>query len=257
MIRHAYKTLAFLVLLGLYLLSSKLLAAFSSNEERERCHLIFNTSRFCRILLHLLETTVSVKVQGEMPAAGKSCLILANHLSYIDVAAISAVLPAVFVTSYEIKDLPVEGLLARCAGSVFVDRRGTTTLRNDLRVLAGLLKQNFTVVLFPEATSSSGDGVLPFKSALLNAALETGSNIVPVCINYRSLDGNKITTLNRDNIFYYGDMKFLHHFLGLLKLHAVDMELIFLESVPADIPERKSAARLAYECVSKAYVGIS
>jgi len=255
MIRRAFKILAFLLLLGIYLLSSKFLSAFSSNETRKRRHLIFNTSRFCRILLHLLGITVSVEEEQTMPS-GKSRLILANHLSYIDVAAISAFLPAVFVTSYEIRDSLLEGFLARCAGSVFVDRRGKAALRADIRALAGLLKQGFTVVLFPEATSSSGESVLPFKSALLDAALEVGSNILPVCVNYLSIDGNKITTLNRDNVFYYGDMQFADHFLRLLKLHTIHLELRVLESVPAEISERKSAAKLAFECISKAYLSV-
>jgi 1-acyl-sn-glycerol-3-phosphate acyltransferase len=196
-----------------------------------------------------------VQTKREIPS-GKGLLILANHLSYIDVVAISAVRPAVFVTSHEIRDSPVEGLLARCAGSVFVDRRSTTTLRTDIRALAGLLKQGFTIVLFPEATSSSGESVLPFKSALLNAALDAGSNILPVCINYCSIDDDIITTLNRDKIFYYGDMQFLDHFLGLLKLRTIKLELVFLENIPAEISARKSVAKLAFECISKAYVSV-
>jgi 1-acyl-sn-glycerol-3-phosphate acyltransferase len=256
MIRHAYKILSFLVFIGIYLLSSKCISTFSLNEAQKRRHLIFNTSRFSRILLHLLGIAVSVKAEKEMPSSGRGLLILANHLSYIDIVIISAFLPAVFVTSYEIRDSPVEGLLARCAGSVFVNRRSTATLRTDIRALAGLLKQGLAVVLFPEATSSSGENVLPFKSALLNAALDAGSNILPVCINYSSIDGDIITALNRDKIFYYGDMQFLDHFLGLLKLHTVNLELVFLESVPAEVSKRKSVAKLAFECISKAYVGV-
>ncbi len=65
-----------------------------------------------------------------------------------------------------------------------------------------------------------------------------------------------ITALNRDKISYYSDMQFMNHFLRLLKLRAVNLELIFLENIPAKISDRKRAGKLAFECISKAYVSI-
>ena len=177
-------------------------------------------------------------------------------LSYLEVAVLSSMFPAIFVTSYEVMNSPIEGPFARCGGSVFVDRRSKTTVRNDIRVLSGLLMKGFNIVVFPEATSSSGETVLPFKSSLLNAALITEVEILPVCLNYTFIDSERITALNRDKIFYYGEMRFIEHLLGLLHLRLIDLEVTFLECVPAEISDRKSVATLAFRCISDAYVAV-
>ena len=256
MIRYACKLTAFLALSVAYIISSAFIKSFTPcSKQRRRKLLAVNTSRFCRVLLRLLGISLSIKPQhSALVANGR--MILVNHLSYLDVAVLSAILPAVFVTSYEVLNSPVEGLLARCGGSVFVDRRNKTTVVNDIRILASLLKQGFTVVLFPEATSSSGERVLPFKSALLNAALEARVEILPACLNYRAIDGCGITVLNRDKVFYYGEMQFMRHILGLLRLRKIDLELAFLDSVPAEIISRKRAAKAAFDCISSTYIAV-
>jgi lyso-ornithine lipid O-acyltransferase len=252
MIRYSGKIAAFFVLLFFYFLSSQFINCFSPTAERKRQRLISNTSRFCRVLLRLLGITVTLKHLEEM-STKQNCLLLANHLSYLDIVAISSVRPSIFVTSHEVRDLPIEGSLARCAGTIFVDRRSTSTLLKDIREISRLLRQGFTVALFPEATSSPGESVLPFKSALLSAALRARRDIIPVCINYEFINGDPVTKLNRDNIFYYGDMELLGHLGSLLKLHTVHLELVFLGGISSEVSARKEAAGMAFEAISRAY----
>ena len=254
MIRHKCKIAALLIVLIAFFVSSKILSIISSHG-RDRKLLVRNASCYGRVLLKLLGIRVATRGKQKI-LSGNSRIILANHLSYIDVIAISSVLPSVFITSHEVRDLPIEGIMAHCAGSVFVDRRSTTTLRKDIRVISQLLREGFTIVLFPEATSSPGESVLPFKSALLKAALDAGCDIVPVCINYHSIDGNSITKANRDRVFYYGDMELTRHLCALLKLRTIDMELTFLPSIPSKNSARKKVASMAFESILHMYKSI-
>jgi lyso-ornithine lipid O-acyltransferase len=253
--RCACKTAAFIVFIATYLAGSLFISVLARDKQRIRRWRASITSRFCRILLPLLGIKLSVQSR-ERVCSGTGRLILANHLSYVDVLVIAALIPSIFITSFEVMHSPIEGLLAKCGGSMFVDRRSKANISRDIRTAAELLSRGFTVVLFPEATSSSGERVLPFKSSLMQAAFETKAEIIPACINYVSIDRKPISTLTRDSVFYYGNMCFFNHFLGLLRLSSIQVELSFLEGIRAKTTHRKSAAALAYRSISNAFIAI-
>ncbi len=157
----------------------------------------------------------------------RGCLIVANHLSYLDVLAFAVVVPGVFVTSVEVEGSGFLGWISRAGGAIFVERRNLGSLRRDLKKVRDVLAMGFPVIIFPEGTSSNGEGVLPFRPGLLAAA----DSFVPACIWYRSIDGAVVGPGNRDKVCYYGDMNFFPHLSEVLKLREIEVAIDFLEPV--------------------------
>jgi 1-acyl-sn-glycerol-3-phosphate acyltransferase len=116
-------------------------------------------------------------------------MLLPNHVSWLDIVVINAHWPARFVAKEEVRHWPIIGWLASCAGTLFI-RRG---IRSDVallgRDLVDLLQKGQTVALFAEGTTSDGSGVLPFRSALLQAAVVTGTTVQPLALRYEMDDG--------------------------------------------------------------------
>ena len=104
---------------------------------------------------------------GDIPSSG---LLVCNHLSYLDILVLSALVPCVFVAKREVKDWPVFGWFAKKAGTVFVHREQRAQAVQTVNEIEAALQTGAVVVLFPEGTSSGGETVLPFKSSLLEPA---------------------------------------------------------------------------------------
>jgi len=146
-------------------------------------------------------------------------LIVANHVSTIDMPLIASETKTVFVTSMEVRNSPLTGLISMIAGAIFVDRKSIKTLRNDISKIAKLLKAGINVTVFPEATSSNGSTVLPFKAALFEAARIAKAPVQPVAIKYE--DGSAVG--------YYGEMSFITHILRLFIHKNIIVQVTWLQ----------------------------
>ncbi len=143
--------------------------------------------------------------------------------------------------------------MAKLGGSIFVERRSILQLKEEIAEIAKILDAGFNVCFFPEATSSNGTMVLPFKTALLAAVKEGNRNFLPVCIKYILINGYVADRSNLDYVCYYGDMKFFWHFLKLLVVNFVTVELTVLEIIYSLDLSRKEAAEIAYKRISEQY----
>jgi len=127
---------------------------------------------------------VELKVVGQMPAAGARMLV-ANHVSWLDIAAVHAVLPeARFVSKSDVRAWPIVGTLVTGVGTLYIER---TSKRDALRVVhqaADALKAGDTVAFFPEGTTGPGPDLLPFHGNLLQAAIATETPVQPLVIRW-------------------------------------------------------------------------
>lgn len=201
----------------------------------------------CRIL------GVRVTVHGA-PLVAEPHLIAANHISWLDIPVFSAVLPASFIAKSEVAGWPFFGTLARLQRCLFVDRdrrSGTGRFRNEMQQR---LAEGDVLVLFPEGTSSDGNRVLPFRSALMgaasmNVALRAGGDeraiaVQPVSIAYTHLNGLPMGRRNRPLFAWYGDMEILPHIWQALKAGPVDVTVEFHQPVSVDqLGDRKKLTR--------------
>ena len=163
------------------------------------------------------------RVPGGAP--GRGCLLLANHMSYLDVVVIAAHAPAVFVTSREVEETPILGLVSRAAGCIFVERRSRATVHRDIDAITAVLNAGHNVVLFPEGSTSNGERFLEFKRTLLESAIRSRCAVLPLCLRYDRVAGRPFGPANRDRVAWYGPMTFFPHLLGLLRTSSVEASL--------------------------------
>ena len=227
---------------------------FIRNEAARRRFASRNLSRYSRVFLKILRMRCTLVGIERLEGDPRHFLIIANHLSYLDVMIIAAQLPALFVTSVEIENTPVLGTLCRAGGSYFVERRNRTRLAQELDSLGQVLSEGVSLVIFPEGTTSNGDSVLPFKKSLFASAVKAGTPVLPLCIRYLRADGKPVDAISRDSLYYYGDMTFFAHFWRFIRLRSIDIELVVLD--PLDVSSescRKELASLSHERISQAF----
>ena len=125
---------------------------------------------------------VEVQVRGEMPAGRQ--LILANHRSYIDIAAILSVIPCNFLAKKEIGEWPLIGTAARLNNTVFVNRECKMSRKAARARAKEALDRGMNFAAFPEGTTTSGPGIVRFYKGLFEVAAENGFPIVPIALEY-------------------------------------------------------------------------
>ncbi|MEU7923093.1 lysophospholipid acyltransferase family protein [Micromonospora zamorensis] len=133
---------------------------------------------------------VRLVIRGRLPR--RRALLVANHVSWLDILAVLAVAPTRMVAKREIRSWPVVGLLAAAAGTVFVDRARPRALPTSVGRVAETLRAGRSVAVFPEGTTwCAGDGAADcrpgggFRPAMFQAAIDAGSPVVPLRLAYR------------------------------------------------------------------------
>lgn len=208
---------------------------------------------YCRVLLKTFRVKVDF-VGFEDFERGKNGLIVCNHLSYLDIVVIYSFMPSIFITSFDIKRFALPGFLARLVGSLFINRKDVSGIKKEIRSIATTLEKGFTVVLFPESTSTDGEAILPFKSPLMKSAIDAEKPVIPLCIKYRKINNNPITAESRDLIFWYGNMGFFSHFFKFMSVSSIQVELVALGTIePGSYSSRKELSDEAYKRISDCY----
>lgn len=173
-------------------------------------------------------------------------LFVSNHVSYLDIEVLGSLIKGSFVAKAEVRDWPFFSWLARLQRTVFVERSRQKT--GDAREgMAQRLEAGDSLILFAESTTSDGNRVLPFKSALFSVAeLTPGGKpltVQPVSIAYTHLDGAPLGRFLRPYLAWYGDMALPGHLWNVLGLGRVTVTVEFHKAVTiADFGGRKALA---------------
>jgi 1-acyl-sn-glycerol-3-phosphate acyltransferase len=251
--RVLLKLMGIVLVLLPYVFISAVIIMLPVNTKRKRSYAMQTTSFFARPILSVLGIRSHIK-HPERLYKKKGCLIISNHLSYADIFILSSLIPSVFVTSVELKNTALLGTIAKCAGSIFVERRKATGLKQEIDDIAVVLKQGFPVVLFPEGTTSNGDRVMQFKKSLFDSAVATRAEVLPLCLRYTRVNNACLTPQNRDAVFYYGGVTFSEHVPRLLSQKSVDVEVMPLKPIKVLAHySRKDLAAIAHDAISAAY----
>jgi len=202
-----------------------------------------------RFLCWLLDVRVSVS--GEI-SRGRPVLLIANHISWLDIIVISSVAPVHFVAKREVADWPFFGLMAKLQRTVFVDRERRSTVRDTAHEIAGRLDAGERIVLFAEGTSSDGNQILPFKSALIAAAALAaeeegeGADVQTLALAYTRLHGLPMGRVARTHVAWYGDMDMVPHVWGLLRQGPLDAQVQIGAPLRLDnVRDRKKLAAIS------------
>ena len=194
-------------------------------------------SRFaCRVL------GIRVTTRGSMPQSG---VLVCNHLSYLDVVVLSSIGPCVFVAKRDVAAWPLFGWLAHAAGTIFVDRERRLASADVVDLVREAIAGGSLVVLFPEGTSSDGSTVLPFKSSLLESAVQLRCPVAAAAIEHALEDGSVA-----DEVCYWRDMTLLPHLLNLFSKREIRSKCsLSLPKIRAG-DRKEIAAELREEIVS-------
>lgn len=206
---------------------------------------------------------VRVSMSGA-PAIG-GVLLAANHTGWLDIIVLSSILPVSFIAKTEVASWPFFGLLASLQEAIFIRRGARAKVAEDRDRMRRRLLAGDALVIFPEGTSSDGNRVLPFKTALFGAAElplgEDGAHrmrhppVQPVSLAYVGLHGMPMGRENRPFFAWYGDMELVPHLLEAFARGPIDVAVEF--HPPLTIDEaggRKELAAVAERAVRSGLV---
>lgn len=183
---------------------------------------------------------VRVHQHGEM-ASERPLLIAANHCSWLDISALGSTNLLYFIAKSEVNEWPIFGFFSRLQRTIFVNRKRKTDIGRVAKEVAHRMADGEAMVLFAEGTSSNGNEVLPFRSALIGAAHqamhvgeEETAYVQPLSIAYTRLHGMPMGHFWRAHVAWYGDMELVGHLWAIMKEGGLDVELTWGTPVPIE-----------------------
>lgn len=252
-----FKFVAFVFVVSSFIVMSlpffPFLILFKSFIRKQLLSIVSVTSR---IMLKVLNIKVDYKVSCKFNS-DSNFLIVSNHLSYLDVIILAAKFPSCFVTSKEVKASLFLGQLSSLAGCLFVDRKNKQNLKEEIIELRTALTYGLNVIVFPEATSTNGEEILRFRRPLFEAAIATQKQILPITINYQTIESQRIDRLNRDIVCWYGEMTFFDHFMKVLEQKEINVEIHVSEPFFPEILSSIDLAIKSHHIVKSNYKGFS
>jgi 1-acyl-sn-glycerol-3-phosphate acyltransferase len=127
---------------------------------------------------------IGVDLRSAGAAQPAPVLLLANHVSWLDILVINALRPARFVSKADIGRWPLLGFMVACGGTLFIERERKRDALRVVHRVADALRDGATVAVFPEGTTGAGPRLLPLHANLLQAAIATAAPVQPVALRY-------------------------------------------------------------------------
>jgi 1-acyl-sn-glycerol-3-phosphate acyltransferase len=204
--------------------------------------------------------SVRTVVEGVPPPPGSHGLIVANHVSWLDIPVLGAQLPLSFIAKSEVAGWPGIGLLARLQDTIFIDRSRRSATAETAAAMGHRLRAGDCVALFAEGTTGDGSRILPFRSSLLGAVKEAlgpegeGEIMVyPLAILHLGRHGIPGGRAGRSLLAWYGDMSLGPHLRSILGGGPIDVRLVWGEPIAMGrAHSRKETAKLAERSVRAA-----
>lgn len=186
-----------------------------------------------------------LRLSGTVPPGPQ--LVVANHISWIDIPLLFAVAPLSFVSKAEIARWPVIGFVAKSGNTVFHQRGSHDSAHGVAAAMKQRLDEGGNVAIFPEGGILPGPGVKRFHGRLFAAAIETGVPVQPLMLRYLR-DGRH----EHDMTFLPGE-HFVGNFFRLLRQPACDAEVAVLGRVDPRGKQRRLLATEAEQAVREAF----
>jgi 1-acyl-sn-glycerol-3-phosphate acyltransferase len=184
--------------------------------------------------------------QGQQQPAARA-LVVANHVSWLDIFIINTLHPSRFVAKSDIRDWPLIGWLCDKSGTIFISRGSIRDVRRIFQNLVDSLKEGQQIAFFPEGTTAAQGAMLPFHANLFEAAIDAHVAIQPFALRYIDEQGGYHRAAD-----FIGDMTFFDSMLCILRAGPMTAELILLPSMASDGAHRRSLALAAHAAISEA-----
>jgi 1-acyl-sn-glycerol-3-phosphate acyltransferase len=174
-------------------------------------------------------------------------MIVANHVSWLDVFVINSLIPCRFVAKSDIRAWPVIGWLSAKAGTVFISRGRVRDVRRIFEGLVTCLHAGEHVAFFPEGTTAAQGVVLPFHANLFEAAIDADVPIQPYALRYVDADGNLHSAVD-----FIGDMSFAQSLITILKAKKITAQLMRLPVIETAGAHRRELALASRRAIAGA-----
>jgi 1-acyl-sn-glycerol-3-phosphate acyltransferase len=184
-------------------------------------------------------------VEGAAPDTAS--LIAPNHVGYLDIIAVGAACPVVFVSKADVRSWPIVGHLFSFSEHIGVARADRRSLAAVNASIAERLSAGMSVCVFLEGTSSCGTGLLPFHASLAQPAVDSGAPVVPVALRWES-DSDRVNIVE-DVAYWRPEHAFAPHAWRALGLRGLRVTVRFGQPIPATARDRKELAASAREQV--------
>ncbi len=194
--------------------------------------------RWSARLLRIL--AVESRVEGVLVTQAGNVLVVANHISWLDIFVLNATHPVRFVAKSELMQWPVISQMIRGAGTVFIERERRRDTHRVNQQMASVLAGGDVVAIFPEGTTTDGRDMLPFRSSLLQPIVEAKGHVQPVAIRYHTHDGE----LSLAPV-YVGDTSFASSFWTVCAARRLVVTLSARPPLSAHASHRRDLARAA------------
>ena len=207
--------------------------------------------KWSKRLLSIFGIELRIKNPEILPAT--PYLLASNHISWMDIHAINAFKPIRFVAKSDVEGWPIFGWMAKQLGTVFIKRDSARHGKHIASEVSRVL-ENQSVCIFPEGTSTIGEGVLPFKPNLFESAVIAQVPVYSLAITYRSLVSGEKSEIAA----FVGDMGLLESMAKILRNRKLVVELVFLPpsgSSPEASKDRKWLALHSQEAISNQLKG--
>ncbi|HEX2826526.1 MAG TPA: lysophospholipid acyltransferase family protein [Burkholderiales bacterium] len=182
-------------------------------------------------------------VHGELVKA-RPLMLVANHVSWLDIFAMQSVAPVRFVAKSEVRRWPLVGWLSARAGTLFIEQsRRHDTLRIN-KLVGESLRSGEVFAVFPEGTTTDGSRLLKFHASLLAPALQVGATLQPAAIRFTREDGTLCTEAAFDGVRSVWDVV-----LGVTRHRTVNVSLTFMPPLATDGYHRRELATYAREAI--------
>lgn len=190
---------------------------------------------------------VRLRVEGTPPPASGAVLVVANHVSWLEIFLLFTVLRMRFVAKAEVRSWPLAGWLCLRTGTLFIERERRQATGRVNQSMTAALKAGDAVGVFPEGTTTNGAWLRHFHASLLQPAVLAGAPVCPVALRYHDGQGRVSTApAYVDDLSFWDSVK---NILAAPEIHAV---LHFLPPIPSAGRNRRELARLAEEAIAGA-----
>jgi 1-acyl-sn-glycerol-3-phosphate acyltransferase len=191
---------------------------------------------------------VRVKIEYAPGAqAAPHAMIVANHISWLDIFVINAMQPCRFVAKSDIRDWPLLGWLCAAAGTIFIARGRQHDVRRIYQGLVASIQAGERVAFFPEGTTVSQGTLLPFHSNLFEAAIKAGAPVQPYALRYATANGAFDPAVE-----FVGDTTFAQSMIDILRAGVITAHLKLLPVIDSHGAHRRELAAAAQRSIAEA-----
>lgn len=202
-----------MIFLTLWYLLPVLLVQWLGRGEK-MAYALSNRKKWARKVNQMLG--VNIEVASLPPPTDQPVIYISNHRSYFDPIATLCFIKAFPIAKAEVSAWPLVGFAARSTGILFVKRESRKSRAQTLGELSGKIREGFSILIYPEGTTSDQPGTKAFRKGAFRVAAAEGIPIIPVAVEYRD-----------PKDYWINDDTFVDHFFRRFGLWRKEIRMAF------------------------------